>query len=168
MHHIQYLSVSLMTLRPERQNLYHFHAYLKNSYKIILISWWGVKLCLFGLAIIIKAFLLALMPNNSAYTQNIRKITNLIFTCFYLIWFKARPKRVFFQMMFSTIFNFCLTSWKMTHRKEEDQSSANSQPPKIKTKFHIFKLVLKGQSNEIFDPQFFFIIRTGLGHWLMG
>ena len=59
MHHIQYLSVSLMTLRPERQNLYHFHAYLKNSYKIILISWWGVKLCLFGLAIIIKAFLLA-------------------------------------------------------------------------------------------------------------
>ena len=29
-------------------------------------------------------------------------------------------------------------------------------------------LNLKGQSNEIFELQFFFIIQTSLGHWSMG
>ena len=34
-----------------------------------------------------------------------------------------------------------------------------------KVNLHFFNQgPLKGQSNEIFDPQFFFIIRTGLGH----
>ena len=32
----------------------------------------------------------------------------------------------------------------------------------------LIQILLKGQSNEIFDLQFFFIIRTGLSHWPIG
>ena len=36
------------------------------------------------------------------------------------------------------------------------------------SKIAFYFFTLKGQSNEIFDVQFFFIIRASLGHWPMG
>ena len=65
---------------------------------------------------------------------------------------KLRSHEIFFlQPVFADLQRYFLYfKWKTTHISK------------------LFENLLNGQSNEIFDLQFFFIIRTCLGHWPMG